>query len=243
VRGVDVNASAAKATLEADHALRLGIEYVRTIGEDLAKKIDEGRPYTSIEDVVSRCALTSAQAEALATAGAFGCFEPSRRKSLWTAGAVGTQGTLPGLAPGAEPPELPEMNERETAAADLWATSMMPNGSPMEFVRDELEGIFTAEALKTARNGSRVKVAGVVTHRQRPSTAEGVTFLNIEDETGLVNVICSVPVWRAHHRVAVSAKAMIITGKLERVDGVINLVAQKLENLDLALTTVSRDFR
>ena len=243
VRGVDVNASAAKATLEADHALRLGIEYVRTIGEDLAKKIDEGRPYSSIEDVVSRCALTSAQAEALATAGAFSCFESSRRKSLWTAGAVGTQGTLPGLTPGAEPPELPDMTDKEIAAADLWATSMMPNGSPMEFVRGELDGIHTAASLQMAPNGSRVKVAGVVTHRQRPSTAEGVTFLNIEDETGLVNVICSVPVWRAHRRVAVSAKAMIITGKLERVDGVINLVAQKLENLDLAMSTTSRDFR
>ena len=108
IRGVDVNASAAKATLERDHALRLGVSYVRTIGEDLAKTIDEGRPYKSIEDVVSRCALTSAQAEALATAGAFGCFEPSRRKSLWTVGSVETQGTLPGLAPGAEAPELPE---------------------------------------------------------------------------------------------------------------------------------------
>ena len=245
VRGVDVNASAAKATLEADYALRLGISYVRTIGEDLAKKIGEGRPYQSIADVVSRCGLTSAQAEALATAGAFGCFEPSRRKSLWTAGAVLGQGTLPGLFPGADAPELPEMTTRETAAADLWATSMMPNGSPMEFVRGELEekGIITARALETARHGSRVKVAGVVTHRQRPATAENVTFLNLEDETGLVNVICSVPVWRAHRRVAVSAKAMVITGKLERVDGVINLVAQKLENLDLNLATASRDFR
>jgi error-prone DNA polymerase len=243
VRGVDVNASAAKATLEPDHALRLGIEYVRTIGEDLAEKIDDGRPYASIEDVVSRNALTSAQAEALATAGAFACFESSRRKSLWTAGAIGEQGTLPGLVP--DPPELPEMTERETAAADLWATSMMPNGSPMEFVRDELvhEGIVTAQDLKTTPNGKRVKVAGVVTHRQRPATAEGVTFLNLEDETGLVNVICSTQVWRAHHRVAVSAKAMVVTGKLERVDGVINLVAHKLDNLDLALATVSRDFR
>jgi error-prone DNA polymerase len=241
VRGVDVNASAAKATIQRDAALRLGVEYVRTIGEDLAKQIDEGRPYASIEDVVVRCGLTSAQAEALATAGAFGCFDRPRRESLWTAGAVGRQGTLPGLA--AEPPALPPMTERETAAADLWATSMMPNGSPMEFVRGELTGVLTTEGLKTAPNGSRVKVAGVVTHRQRPSTAEGVTFLNLEDETGLVNVICTVAVWRAHRRVAVSAKAMIVTGKLERADGVINLVAQRLENLDLALATVSRDFR
>jgi error-prone DNA polymerase len=122
---------------------------------------------------------------------------------------------------------------------------MMPNGSPMSFVRDDLDGqgVLTAGALTKAPNGRRVKVAGVVTHRQRPSTAGGVTFLNLEDETGLVNVICPVQVWRAHRRVAISAKAMVITGKLERVEGVINIVAQRLDNLDLALATTSRDFR
>jgi error-prone DNA polymerase len=86
-------------------------------------------------------------------------------------------------------------------------------------------------------------VAGVVTHRQRPSTAGGVTFLNLEDETGLVNVICSVGLWRRQRRVAVSAKAMIITGRLERVEGVVNLIAQRMELLDLNMATSSRDFR
>lgn len=243
VRGVDCNASKAKAFIEPDGALRLGIEYVRTIGEDLAKTIGESRPYTSIEDVVVRCGLTSAQAEAMATAGAFRCFEPSRRKSLWTAGAVRGQGTLPGIVPGADPPDLPEMTEREVAGADLWATSMMPNGSPMSFVRDRLDGVLTAAELAHAPHKSRVKVAGVVTHRQRPSTAGGVTFLNLEDETGLVNVICALGVWRRYRRVAVSAKAMIITGRLERVEGVINLVAHRLEALELGLATTSRDFR
>jgi error-prone DNA polymerase len=241
VRGVDVNASAAKATIERDGALRLGISYVRTIGEELAKKIGDGRPYASIEDVVTRCELTRAQAEALATAGAFGCFERSRRKALWTSGAH--QGSLPGFSLGSQPPELPEMTEIEEAGADLWATSMMPNGSPMEFVRERLEGVLTASDLAHTPNGKRVKVAGVVTHRQRPATAEGVTFLNLEDETGLVNVICSREVWRRYVRVARAASAMVITGKLERVEGVINLVAQKLERLELGLATTSRDFR
>jgi error-prone DNA polymerase len=246
VCSVDVNASRAKAFVEKDGALLLGIEYVRTIGEDLAKKIDEGRPYSSIADVVTRCTLTRPQAEALATAGAFGCFEPSRRKSLWTAGATGGgQGALPGIAPGAIPPDLPEMTEREEAGADLWSTSMMPKGSPMEFVRKELdaEGVLTAAALAGAPNRSRVKVAGVVTHRQRPATAEGVTFLNLEDETGLVNVICSVGLWRRYRRVARSARAMLITGRLERAEGVITLVADRLEALELGLATTSRDFR
>ena len=88
-----------------------------------------------------------------------------------------------------------------------------------------------------------MKVAGVVTHRQRPSTAGGVTFLNLEDETGLVNVICDRAVWRRYIRVARSSSAMVITGRLERVEGVINLIAQRLEHLELGLSTTSRDFR
>jgi error-prone DNA polymerase len=166
---------------------------------------------------------------------------------MWTAGAAAQlgQGTLPGLEIGGDAPELPEMTEREVAAADLWSTSLMPNGSPTEFVRPELDemGVLTSQALKTWESGRRVKVAGVVTHRQRPSTAEGVTFLNLEDETGLVNVICSVACWRRYKKVARSAKAMIITGRLERVDGVINLIADRMEELQLNLATSSRDFR
>jgi error-prone DNA polymerase len=258
VRNVDVNASDWKATVEpADGALRLGIGYVRSIGEDVAKTIASGRPYISVPDVVTRCGLTKLHAEALATSGAFSCFEPSRRKMLWTAGAAASGGhaegraggarqpTLPGMTVGGEAPELPEMTEMETAAADLWSTSLMPNGSPMEFVRPWLaeRGVLTSADLNTAPHGRRVMVAGVVTHRQRPSTAGGVTFLNLEDETGLVNVICSVGLWRRQRRVAVSAKAMIITGRLERVEGVVNLIAQRMELLDLNMATSSRDFR
>jgi error-prone DNA polymerase len=246
VRGVDINASDAKATVDADGALRLGIGYVRTIGEDLSKRIAEGRPYSSVEDCVRRCALTQPQAEALATAGAFSCFEPSRRKTLWTAGAAAHmgQGQLD-LVPGATPPDLPDMTERETAGADLWATSIMPNGSPMGFVRSYLNerDVVRIEDLKHVPHGKRVIVAGVVTHRQRPATAEGITFLNLEDETGLANVICSVGVWRRYKQVARTARVMIVTGKLERVDDVINLVAHKLEALELNLALSSRDFR
>ena len=260
VRPVDINASRAKTFVEPAGgvrggevlpprsngvALRLGLNFVRTIGEDLAKTIADGRPYSSIADVVTRCGLTRPQSEALATSGAFSCFGSSRRKALWTAGAHNGQGTLPGLVPGSDPPELPEMTEREEAGADLWATSMMPNGSPLEFVRERLgsDGVRTAADLATAPHRSRVKVAGVVTHRQRPSTAGGVTFLNLEDETGLVNVICAREVWRKYIRVARSARAMIITGRLERLEGVINLVAERLEHLELGLATTSRDFR
>jgi error-prone DNA polymerase len=137
------------------------------------------------------------------------------------------------------------MSPRELPAADLWALGLSPDSSPTEFARPALDvlGVLTAAALWDAEPGSRVLVGGVVTHRQRPATASGITFLNLEDETGLVNVICSPGVWARHRRVARSCPALLVRGRLERAEGVINVVAERIEPLDLALPTRSRDFR
>ncbi len=281
ILGPDLNASAAKATLEPHSrvnrvskrhpiyskgerpAVRLGIGSVRTIGKDLAGRIDAGRPYAGMEDVVRRCALTGPQVEALATAGAFGCFDApapapgvlgteggrslGRREALWAAGAVSQSrpGRLAGVVTGESAPPLPAMTPREVAASDLWALGMSPDSSPTEFARPALDemGVVTAAGLFDAEPGSRVLVGGVVTHRQRPATASGITFVNLEDETGLVNVICSPGVWARHRRVARSSPALLVRGTLERVEGAINIVADRIEPLDLALPSRSRDFR
>jgi error-prone DNA polymerase len=104
-------------------------------------------------------------------------------------------------------------------------------------------GVLPVEALRTAESGRRIEVAGVVTHRQRPATASGITFMNLEDESGLVNVVCSVGVWGRYRRVAREAPAMIVRGVLERSpDGVINVVADRMEWLTMAARTTSRDF-
>jgi error-prone DNA polymerase len=246
--GPDVNASAATATLVDETTVRLGLEYVRTIGAEAAKRIAEGRPYASMEDVVRRCGLTQPQVEALSTAGAFGCFDLDRRGALWAAGAVvqSKPDRLAGIVTGADAPTLPLMDEVEEAAADLWATGVSPKASPTEFVRAKLDelGVLPATALATAEPGNRVTVAGVVTHRQRPATAGGTTFLNLEDETGLVNVICSKGVWTRYRRAARAAPALLIKGKLERADGVVNVIADRIEALPLSLSGGrSRDFR
>ena len=87
-------------------------------------------------------------------------------------------------------------------------------------------------------------VGGVVTHRQRPATAQGTTFLNLEDETGLLNVICSQGVWARHRRVARASSALLIRGRLEKVEGVINFIAERIEPLTLSTAAPkSRDFR
>ncbi len=251
VRTPDLNASLATATLEdSGLAVRLGLGSVRGIGEDLAKEIEAGRPYTSPEDLVRRVpALNLAQLEAMATAGVFTeCFGLERREALWAVGAVAQSrpDRLAGVVTGAEPPRLPGMSSVEEAVADLWATGVSPDGHPTRFLREQLAGlgVVTSAGLWAVEPGSRVTVAGVVTHRQRPMTAQGTTFLNLEDETGLINVVVSKGCWARFRRVALEAPAMVIRGRLERSEGVINLVAEHLSPLGLPGSTfhLSRDF-
>ncbi len=254
VRTPDLNASLAGATLEdGGGSVRLGIGSVRGIGTDLAELIERERVehgvYTSPEDLVRRVpALTLAHLEAMATADLFGeCFELERRQALWAVGAVAQSrpGRLPGIVTGERPPTLPGMTPLEESVADLWATGVAPGGHPTRFVRDELTklGVVTSSGLWQCEPSTRVVVAGVVTHRQRPMTAQGVTFLNLEDETGLINVVVSKGCWARFRKVARGAPAMVIRGRLERSEGVINVVAEHMGPLPLAATTASRDFR
>jgi error-prone DNA polymerase len=200
-----------------------------------------------MEDLVRRAELTAQQVEALATAGAFGCFGLSRRAALWAAGAVAAArpDRLDGTVVGAAAPRLPAMGGAEEASADLWATGISPGSYPTEFIRDRLTelGVVSAAGLRSVPHGRRVVVGGVVTHRQRPATAGGTTFLNLEDETGMVNVICSKGVWVRHRRVARGSGALLIRGRLESSEGVVNVIAEKLEPLALATPLKSRDFR
>lgn len=93
------------------------------------------------------------------------------------------------------------------------------------------------------RDAPKVLVAGVVTHRQRPATAGGTIFVNLEDETGLVNVVVSKGCWSRHRRVASSAPALLVRGRLERAEGVTNVIAERIWALDLQTPARSRDFR
>ena len=117
------------------------------------------------------------------------------------------------------------------------------------FVMSEIEGrhmrgALRSDDLRTAEPGRRIEVGGVVTHRQRPATAGGITFMNLEDESGLVNVICSVGVWNRYRRIARDSPALIVRGILERSpEGVTNLLADRLEALPMSTRTTSRDFR
>jgi error-prone DNA polymerase len=237
---------------DAGHAVRLGLAGVTSIGEKLAERIVAEReaygPYRDLGDLARRTGLNAAQLEALAAAGAFEGFDLSRRQAIWEAGNAAQERPefLTGTAITVQPPLLPMLSPAEQLASDLWATGISTDDHPIRFLRPALaaRGVHPADTLASGESGRRIEVGGVVTHRQRPATAAGVTFLNIEDETGMVNVICPVGVWNRYRRVAREAPAMIVRGILERSEeGVVNIVADKMEALDTGMRTVSRDFR
>ena len=237
---------------DADLAVRQGLAAVNGIGRPTAQRIvaerERGGPYRDLTELVYRTGLTAAQVEALATAGAFDVLGLSRREALWAAGnaALARPEYLPGIVTAVQPPLFTDLDEHETMVANLVSTGIAPGDHPVRFVRELLRerGVLSARELRGAEPNRRVEVAGVVTHRQRPATASGITFLNLEDETGLVNVICSVGLWSRYRRTVRESRALIVRGTLERsTEGVINIVADRVESLPLRVTMPSRDFR
>ncbi|MCX4097210.1 error-prone DNA polymerase [Nocardia sp. alder85J] len=251
VHGPDINHSRAAATLEQSGAqVRLGLAAVRHIGTELAEKIVAARaagPYTSFPDLTGRVELTVPQAESLATAGALGSLGTTRRQALWAAGAAAGErpDRLPGTGAATTAPALPGMSDLELAAADVWATGVSPDSYPTEFLRPQLDalGVLPADRLLAQPDGTRVLVGGAVTHRQRPATAAGVTFLNLEDETGMVNVVCSTGLWARYRRLLQGAPALLIRGRLQNAEGAVSVLADHVQRLDLRITARSRDFR
>ncbi len=140
---------------------------------------------------------------------------------------------------------LPGMDAVDELVADVWATGLSPECHPVQFIRGGLDklGALSIEATMQVEHGQRVFVGGIVTHRQRPATASGITFMNLEDETGLLNIVCSPGLWQRFRRVAQTSPALLIRGRIERYDGVVNLNAEHLAPLRLPVRTSSRDFR
>ncbi|MGH9028632.1 MAG: OB-fold nucleic acid binding domain-containing protein, partial [Acidimicrobiales bacterium] len=270
-----VDVSGAEASLEPDTgspnpaAVRLGVSSVRSIGIELAERVAENRPYSSMEDLVRRGGVDRVQLEALATAGALEGLPPrdgaapigstsrnearsstadTRRVSLWAAGPISEARPerLPGLVVGEEAPPLPRLSPLEETTADLWSTGLTVGATAVELARARLDGlgVIPAGRLLGAETEGRVLVAGVVTHRQHPESAKGTVFLNLEDETGMVNVICSPGAWERWRHVARRSPALLVRGRLERTDGAVSVVAEKISPLELqAPVPSSRDFR
>ena len=237
---------------DGHYAVRLGLAEVTSIGVRKAEQIvaerERGGDYRDMRDLARRVGLTSAQLEALSAAGAFDSFGITRRGALWDSEQASQErpDQLQGSHLTVQPPLFAMLTGEEQVINDLWSTGITPDDHPIRYVRTALaeRGVKSAAQLQTTESGRRIEVGGVVTHRQRPATASGITFMNLEDETGLVNVICSVGVWGRYRRTAREAPAMIVRGILERSpEGIVNLLADRLEPLSLSARTRSRDFQ
>ncbi|GAA1111355.1 error-prone DNA polymerase [Arthrobacter flavus] len=237
---------------DAHFAVRLGLDSVQSIGTRVAEQIVSERiangVYADMADLVRRTELNASQLESLAAAGAFESMGLTEREALWNAGPASTEraGQLKGTTIYIQPPLFSDLTAADRVASDLWSTGITPDDHPVRHIRATLikRGVLTAADLLQAEPGRRVEVGGVVTHRQRPATASGITFMNLEDETGLVNVICSVGVWQRYRRIAREASGVLVRGMLERsAEGIVNIVADKFEVLTMKATTKSRDFQ
>ena len=230
-------------------AVRVGLRYVRNLAEREITRIEAARlaagTFVSAEDLAQRTGLTLDAYQGLAASGALATFGVGRREGMWSAGALAELGPdRLALIAGAKSPKLVKMTELEAVQADLWSTSIAVT-HPVSFLREELEesGCLTvSEAVSLAQHGKRARVGGIITHRQRPSTANGVRFLNVEDETGLLNVVVLPPVWDRNYEIARKAIGVVIEGVLEYRDGVTNLVAHRFEDWPVEGTR-SQDFR
>jgi error-prone DNA polymerase len=221
-------------------ALRIGWRFVRGIGERVLERLTAARavaPFASIDDVVRRARLTRAETGALARAGAFGAWEPDRRRAAWSGLRVAGD-TLP-LAPVSTGDSatsfMPRRLERnEAIALDYRAVGLSTAGHPMERLRGwcrRMDVLDTAEVLQV-RDGTTAAVAGLVTVRQRPQTAKGTVFLLLEDEQGSVNVIVSRTLDREHHEIVRHAKFLAVYGRVECNGPLVNVIGAKFKSLD-----------
>lgn len=230
-------------------AVRLGLASVAHVGEADAERIVAARgqsPFTGIDDVARRARLDRRQLESLATAGAFASLGLERREALWLAAPASTEreDQLEGTSVTVQPPLLPILSEAEQTALDIWATGVSPDDHPVRHARAALDadGVEPIARLVDLEPGRRRWAAGIVTHRQRPQTAQGVTFLNIEDETGMLNVLCSPGLWKRYRSVARHSAALKVRGILQHSQGVVTMMADQIEPFD-ATAPPSRDFR
>jgi len=215
-------------------AVRVGLRYVKSFHEEDGRRIEAAQqqgPFTSIDDFISRTGLEEGALTRLAEAGAFEKIQLHRRNALWRVRGHARE-TVPRLALKDDEPrvDFQPLNEFETIGWDYDSTGHSTRGHPLSPVREELRslGLPDARAVTGLSNGRRVSYAGIVINRQRPSTAKGVVFMTLEDETGFVNVVIWKNVFQKHMVLAKTASFLGVSGKIQSDSGVVHLVAESL---------------
>jgi len=250
---VEVICSQWGCTLEDDRgttAVRLGLKYLRGLRAQTAQRLVAARPFASLGDLCRRVELNAGERATMAEVGAFAALGGTRRQVMWQLEAFGRSGELfAGVesVDGQTDSPLPEMNPGEEVAADFRGTGLTAGPHPMSFVRQRLQarGVLSAHQLQQAAKGHRALVAGLVIVRQRPSTAKGLVFVTVEDETGFANAIVPAAQFDEHRALLVSARALVIGGVVQQNQGVTSLKADRFWALDSAeiARDISHDFR
>jgi error-prone DNA polymerase len=229
---VDVNRSGDRCSVE-EGRVRLGFRFVKGIGKKADRLIRErgNRPFSSLEDLFVRVPLDSKDFENLILAGAFDSFEPSRRQMLWQFGLL--EKRVPGVLPLKFPASvigLPRFSDLEEMKADYSVLGLSPKHHPMEVLRKRGAGraMVTSSGTLRLADGARVRAAGYVISRQTPGTAKGFRFLTLEDEEGIMNVVIRPAVYERHRQVFRLEPVILVEGTLQKKDGVINIIAERL---------------
>jgi error-prone DNA polymerase len=237
--------------------VRIGIDYVNGIGAEEAKAVVEEREcsgvFASIRELAQRTQLSERGLETLVVAGSCDCFGLPRRQLLWQLGLVPRSHSVPGsggeekqlalpLDPTAATPELPGPTVWERMLADYRTTNLSVGVHPLELLRAHLpKGVVSSRDLEEAPDRAQVVVAGLAVARQRPSTANGVVFMLIEDEFGAVNLIVPPSVYDKHRAIVRGEPLILARGRFERIERNQNVLVRSLETLGPLARQVSQE--
>ena len=231
--------SDARCTVEADGGVRIGLGYIRGVGDDadrLEQERDHNGPFVDLTDMVARSDLSREQLTALVRAGACDNFDRPRRAMLWELGTLARSTStqagrqLPLPIPASPAPSLPQETRFERVVTDYETMGLSTGWHLVALVRPGLPpGTLTAAELRDTPDGTDLSVAGLVVARQRPGTAHGIVFLLLEDETGMVNVIIRPQIYERHRALLRSEPLLVAFGRLERKGRNINVLATRLE--------------
>jgi error-prone DNA polymerase len=225
----------------------MGLRLVKGLGEEVGRRIVSARaeaPFASIEDLEHRATLDKKSLTALAEAGALEALVPGRRNAVWRALAPKRGGLLAGKDEGGAPPALPALGRAEQLVLDFERTGTSPD-HPMRLARARLPGdVLSSKDLERAKDGARVRAAGMVICRQRPGTASGVVFMTLEDELGFANLVLYARVFEHLRDVATTSALVVAEGRVQREGKVVHLVVQNMRPMALAkeIPAMSRDF-
>ena len=250
---VDRSVTIARHRACRTHDIRLGLGSVKGLGDEEAAGIVAEReahgPFRSFDDFARRVGVKEEALRNLALVGAFDRFGEPRRALLWRSREAhrGSPAfSRPVLAyPTTAAPALPALSEQERSALDYRITGIPTGPQVMRFYRERLiaRGIGSSADIQQGIHGQTVHIAGAIVVKQHPETAKGHVFLSLEDEYGLLNIIIRPATYAKYKRIVDQGGAVVIQGTLQHVDGVISVLATRLDELALFVRLVSRDWQ